>query len=172
MYQTVETAPTTVRSTQFRKESLFETFIFIFVFTVLQNYFFVKYLRSIIITYVVTKKTNPCIRIVYVESKQPQHETVTPIEENIDGFLKFTNNKDDLKRSSLKQFRNPPICFPEAVGQAEEPLVRVAVPEEIIMISTILNISQARDIQVLLKGTVSRDFLLQVFFMNHLPPRP
>ncbi len=23
-----------------------------------------------------------------------------------------------------------------------------------------------------LKGTVSRDFLLQVFFMNHLPPSP
>jgi hypothetical protein len=22
------------------------------------------------------------------------------------------------------------------------------------------------------KGTVSRDFLLQVFFMNHLPPSP
>jgi hypothetical protein len=88
------------------------------------------------------KKIYPSIRIVYVESKQPQHETVPPIIEHIDGFLKFTNNKDDLNRSSLKRFRNPPICFPEAVGQAEESLVRVAVPEETIMISTYLNISQ------------------------------
>jgi hypothetical protein len=96
------------------------------------------------------KKTYPSIRIVYVESKQPQHETVTPVEDHIDVFLELTNNKDNLSRSSLKQFRNPPICFPETVSQAEESLVRVAIPGETVMISTCLNISQARDIRVLL----------------------